>query len=624
MLRSAVNPIKYIFKYERLISSKGFYSTKPITLKQEIEVLQLISQKTLNPVDNINKIIDMFKSKDLILNHSVCQSAILHVLDQLRQVDSRVAKQVYMKKLSELLIICLTKFYKNSKSITGVAKVYSFGITYNMLDQDDVLEIIKQLNLCSIKDDIETANEILYTTLPLLYKYYYLTYTWGHTYTQYNGNHPDDTYVKLPNTNSRSELRKLLKLHREENDFDLVKYNYKYNNFDHQGSGKKDIPHIEYEIVKQLPEMGKANNQNSFFRFNKESEDAYLTFADNMYRTKDFAKYNTYFVLQLHQCETSAKRFLLYLLNERKTNQITENDIYVVLAQLTHHLDKILNMDSTQYKEFKDSKFNYLLRNVDTNDYPNLSFILKHSKDFLKEYILKQLYYKSFEILCINQRLGYDVIPDLADDDRMMKNGTILQAKLQFDVVKLPYRSLTKRERTNTKHKKLAKNVLLDYYPKILITFKPIDGVAAYKYNRRFRTGYKRVYERRRLTKKSKVHHLDPVQKENLKFNKVFNPETTKTQMFKEDLVISRNFFMTKLLLKFMFVNKKGALAIGAENGENVDFLDEAVSVLSMFSGDIIFDEVKLEYSKMGRSHYDREARLAKMKNLLLQFIETV
>ena len=71
MFRSTVNPIKYVLKCESLISLKGFYSTKPITLKQEIEVLQLISQKTLNPVDKKNKVIVLVKSKDLILNHSV-------------------------------------------------------------------------------------------------------------------------------------------------------------------------------------------------------------------------------------------------------------------------------------------------------------------------------------------------------------------------------------------------------------------------------------------------------------------------------------------------------------------------------------------------------------------------
>lgn len=627
MLRSTNKYFKYAFKHSKLKSLRLFHSPnvsvrKPITLKEEVQILQFISQKTLDPFENINNVIDLMKPKDVILSNKVCESAILHVLEKIQGCTDNEIKNKYIKKLSEILLICLRKYYKNDKYIDGIVKNKTFFITYNMIDQDRIFEIIKVLNTCSIKNDIQTANEILYKTIPLLYKYYYQTYTWNFKYKDYNGETFDDIYVKLPKTNAKEELRQLIALNRHDNDFDLITYNYRYNNFEQRGSGKKSIPNIEYEFVKQLPKVEMARKSFVPMKLNENLDDTYVEFADYSTRTKLNAKFKTFISLQLLQSETTAKRYLMYLLNDKGNNELSNNEIFLVLAQLSHHLDRIVNMDGHQYRHKKNSSVNYLLNDIKINDYPNLAFILKNSKALVKEYILKQLHYKVLKKKMLSDLKIKKYLPKIYQNCDLLEDGEIVEAKGEFEVLKLPYRHLTKAERTNTKHKKNEQLVLLDYYPRILISIVNKDGNFVYKYNTTFKTGYKRLYKKTKLIKKSKLHYLDHVQQSNLKFNKVFNPNTTKTKIFRENIIMSRNLFMTKILLKFLCVDKDGKLLISLDSPEDVNFLNETIALLEMFLGDPIFDDVNHKYEEKSRLRAKNAMQFEKMQNLLLQFLE--
>jgi hypothetical protein len=89
MFRSTNKYFKYAFKHNKIKSLRLFHSPnvsvrKPITLKEEVQILQFISQKTLDPFENINNVIDLMKPKDVILSNKVCESAILHVLEKIK------------------------------------------------------------------------------------------------------------------------------------------------------------------------------------------------------------------------------------------------------------------------------------------------------------------------------------------------------------------------------------------------------------------------------------------------------------------------------------------------------------------------------------------------------------
>lgn len=625
MLRSTVNIFRHRFINNKIRIIKASYSTNdlhpsPITLEQEIRILSLISQDSSNPLKNIREIIEQVRPTSIIVNNNVCESTVFYILKSIHSCTDNHMKRKLIEKMNELIVIYLDKYFKNSKHINGIVGNKTFFINHNIFSQDFIVDIIKTLHTSSIQKDTPSSRKILYFTIPMLYKYYYQTYTWNFNYQGYDGKQSKGLYLKLPITNTIDELKQLMSVHRREADFDLITYNFKYNNFDGLGSGEKIIPNIRYEVVKQLPKVEMARKQFVPMKLNEKVDDTYLDFVDSSTRIKLNAKFKTFVTMQIMQCETSAKRFLTYLLNERKKNEITKNDIYLVLAQLSHHLDKIVNMDGYQYRHKDNSVINYLLNDIKINDFPNLSFILRNSRDLVKDYILKQLHYKVLKRKMLNDLKINKYLPYMYDESHLLENGAIIKSRGEFDIVRLPYRHLTKSQRTSTNHYKTEQEIYLDYYPRIYVSVIKRNGDFLYKYNTRFKSGYKRVYQKRKLTKKSKLKYLDPVQQNNLSYNKIFNPNTKSTALFQENVIVSRNLFMTKILLKFICVDKDGQLFISLDSPEDVSFLDEVISLMEMFPGDPVFDEV----NQRGRLEYnsDKSAmQLQKLQNLLMQLL---
>lgn len=625
MLRSTINNFKNRIINNKIRLIKATYSTnatypKPITLKHEIQILSLISQNSTNPLDSIQKIIDQVKPPEIILNNNVCESTTLYILKNIHTCTDNNMKRKLIEKLNDLLVIYLKKYFKNSKHIDGLVTSKTFFINHNIFSQDFIIDIIRTLHSFSLQNNSPASMEILYFTIPMLYKYYYHTYTWTFKYKGYDGRRSKGLYLKLPLTNTVDELNQLIAVNRREADFDLITYNYKYNNFDREGSGEKIIPNIQYEIVKQLPKVEMARKKFVPMKLNENTDDTYIEFVNYSSKIKLNAKFKTFVTLQIMQCETSSKRFLTYLLNERKNKEITKNDIYLVLAQLSHHLDKIVNLDGHQYRHKENSRINYLLNDIKINDFPNLSFILKNSKDLVKDYILKQLHYKVLKRKMLNDLKINKYLPYMYDECNLLEDGYIIKSKSEFDILKLPYRHLKKSQRTTTNHFKTEQGVYLDYFPKIFISVVKEDGVFVYKYNTNFKSGYKRVYSKRKLMKKSKLNYLDPVQQKKLNFNKIFNPNTKSITLFQEDVIVSRNIFMTKILLKFLCIDTDGKLLINLDSPEDVNFLNEVISLMEMFLGDPIFDEVNLQ-GKLDNDVDKSSMQLQKLQNLLLQFL---
>ncbi|CAI8501803.1 unnamed protein product [Hanseniaspora opuntiae] len=625
MLRSTLNIFRHRFIKNKIRVTKASYSSNvsyplPITLKQEIQILSLISQDSNNPLDNIGKIIEQVRPSNIILNNNVCESTTLYLLKSIQTCTDNHIKRKLIEKLNDLVVIYLDKYFKNSKHINSIVGNKTFFINYNIFSQDFIVDIIKTLHTSSIQNDTPSSRKILYFTIPMLYKYYYQTYTWNVNYQGYDGRQSKGLYLKLPITNTIDELKQLVSVHRREADFDLITYNFKYNNFDGVGSGEQIIPNIQYEVVKQLPKVEMARKQFVPMKLNENMDDTYLDFADLSTRIKLNAKFTTFVTMQIMQCETSAKRFLTYLLNEKKKSEITKNDIYLVLAQLSHHLDKIVNMDGHQYRHKENSEINYLLNDVKINDFPNLSFVLKNSKELVKDYILKQLHYKVLKRKMLNDLKINKYLPYMYDESHLLEHGAIIKSRGEFDIIRLPYRHLTKSQRTSTNQYKTEQEIYLDYYPRIYVSVVKRDGEFVYRYNTSFRSGYKRVYNKRKLVKKNKLKYLDPVQQSNLNYNKIFNPSTKNLALFQENVIVSRNLFMTKILLKFLCVDKDGKLLINLDSPEDVSFLDEVISLMEMFPGDPIFDDV----NQQGDLKYngDKSAmQLQKLQNLLLQFL---
>lgn len=624
MLRSTVNIFRHrvnnSVKTIKLLYSTNVKYASPITLKQEIHILSLISQDLSNPLKNIEEIIDQVRPSNIILNNNVCEATTMYLLKNIHTSTDSHMKRKLIEKLSDLVVIYLDKYFKSSKHISGIVGNKTFCINYNIFSQDLIVDIIRTLHTSSIQRDNPSCSKILYYTIPMLYRYYYQTYTWNFNYQGYDGKRSKGLYLKLPITNTINELKQLLSIHRREADFDLITYNFKYNNFDCLGSGKKIIPNIQYEVVKQLPKVEMARKQFVPMKLNESMDDTYIDFADSSARIKLNAKFKTFVTVQIMQCETCAMRFLTYLLNERKKTEITKNDIYLVLAQLSHHLDRVVNMDGHQYRHKENSMINYLLNDIKISDFPNLSFILRNSKDLVKDYILKQLHYKVLKRKMLNDLKINNYLSSMYDDSHLLENGAIIESRGEFDIVRLPYRHLTKFQRTCAKHYKTEQGIYLDYYPKIFVSVAKRNGKFVYKYNTSFKSGYKRVHNKRKLIKKRKLSYLDPVQQNNLAYNMIFNPNTKSTALFQENVILSRNLVMTKILLKFLCVDKDGKLLINVDCPEDINFLDEVISLMEMFPGDPIFDEVN-QQGPLKNSGDKSAMQVQKLQNLLLQFL---
>lgn len=85
---------------------------------------------------------------------------------------------------------------------------------------------------------------------------------------------------------------------------------------------------------------------------------------------------------------------------------------------------------------------------------------------------------------------------------------------------------------------------------------------------------------------------------------------------------MSRNLFMTKILLKFLCVDKDGKLLISLDSPEDVNFLNETIALLEIFLGDPIFDYVNHKYEEKSRLRAKNAMQFEKVQNLLLQFLE--
>ena len=576
----------------QLITEKKEPSLKHIPLLFEIKILYLLSNKTPSAsYDNLSEIINIISAEENVINQVLLNNIFNYILKEYEKIN----ESILVLKLNKILNNVLTKYFKSTMDLPIV-----MSYTNPLLNENTTLKIIQLFNKVPVDKKYQKEfDEILYTTVPLIYRFYYENYTTIKDYKYGNDLNKDEitSFIKLPLLSDTTMLRSISKdNHRLANGVDIIKLNTLNNNYENKGAGNSYYESLKFGVFK-------TGIKNHFTRVNylpcelkKDDFDITLTFTDKYHVLKQFSNHKLFLNMQLYQIEMIIKK--LYLHFNGNVDLVDEKTCLAVMNQFFCHMDSFINMDPHQYQS--ENKYsNTLLNSIKVSDFPHLYHFINYNKAFIKNLVDKQLFYKVVKRKLVDRKIKYYNFKDI-DDANM---SAILNNKI-IDSVKdkekyMPYRRISRKKR-GLKKKDLLKTIhyyCINYYPKYLLRIYKRDEEIAVKLFSKFELRYterrRRMHNKKlpffKLKKIEKQKPLDPIQKERFRFNKIFNPHNTRTEILDEEIFIPRNITILKLYLKFIYMNLENKLMFDINSNQDLHYLKEKVFLLQNFQDDEIF-----------------------------------
>lgn len=579
--------------YSTALPRKNDTSTvKHIPLLFEIKILHLLANTNHSPAyDNVSEIINIIASQENLINQKLFNNIVDYMIKEYEVTNNNILAF----KLSTILKHILVKYFKNGEALPAVV---SHDVP--MLNEHKILKIVQIFNKIPVNNNHkQSIDEMLYDTIPLMYKFYYENYTTIKDYKYGNDLNSEEitSYIKLPLLPHTNVLRSISKdNHRLSNGIDIIKLNCLNNNYNNKGAGNAYYSSLTFGVFR-------TGVKNHFTRMNylpyelkKDDFDITLSFTDKDHLLKQFANHKLFLNLQMYQIELIIKKMYLYF--DANLDLIDEKACLAVMNQFFNHLDSFINLDPHQYQS-KNLYSNTLLNSIKVSDFPHLHHMINNNSTFIKNLVDKQLFYKVVKRKLVDRKIKYYNFKDIDEANaEILFDGKIIDS-LKDQEKYIPYRRISRSKRCQQK-KKLLKTIhfyCINYYPKYLLKIIKKDQELAVKVFSSFNVGYlerRRGFSSKKLpTFKAKRSSnsllLDPIKNQRFNYNRVFNPYNKKAEKVDDETFIPRNLTLLKIYLKFLYMNLNNELVFDMSSAQEVLYLKEKISLLQNFQDDQVF-----------------------------------
>lgn len=599
---------------------------KHIPLLFEIKILHLLANTNHSATyDNVSEIINIIGSQENLINQKLFNNIVDYIIKEYGNTDN----YTLAFKLSTILKNVLAKHFMNGEALPAVV-----SDDMPILNEHKILRIVQLFNKIPVNNNHkQNLDEVLYETIPLMYKFYYENYTTIRNYKYGNDLNSKEitSYIKLPLLPHTNILRSISKdNHRLSNGIDIIKLNTLNNNYNNKGAGNAYYSSLTFGIFR-------TGIKNHFTRMNylpyelkKDDFDITLSFTDKDHVLKQFANHKLFLNLQMYQVELIIKKMYLYC--DGNLDLIDEKACLAVMNQFFIHMDSFINMDPHQYQS-KNLYSNTLLNSIKVSDFPHLHHMINNNSTFIKNLVDKQLFYKVVKRKLVDRKIKYYNFKGIDEANAgFLLDGKIIDS-LKDQEKYIPYRRIRKSKRCQ-KTKKLLKTIhfyCINYYPKYLLKIVKKDEELAVKVFSSFNLGYterRRSFSSKKLpTFRAKRSYkgalLDPIKQQRFNYNRIFNPFNKNAEKVNEEMFIPRNLALLKIYLKFLYMNLNNELVFDMNSTQDLLYLKEKIYLLQNFQDDQVFsaENSASELPQVEDEEYDdiSKSKIV-VKKLLFQF----